>query len=101
MNATTTTKYFSGTVQLNGAYPVKREAVRALYPEGKIKSYDSFNLLVGRTDGIYSTSDFLPVTRIIRFNEEGTKHKCGGRCRNAKAGDCECSCGGKFHGAGN
>lgn len=29
-----------------------------------------------------------------------TKHKCDSRCLNAKGHDCECSCGGKNHGAG-
>jgi len=27
-----------------------------------------------------------------------TDHKCGAKCRSAKGGDCECSCGGKHHG---
>lgn len=97
----TQTKYFSGSIQLAGAYPLGREVVRALHPTGKIKKYDDFNLLVGTVDGKYRTSNFLPVTRIIRYNEEGSKHKCDGRCVNAKRGDCECSCGGVNHGAGN
>ena len=95
------TKYFSGTVELKGAYPIARADVRAQFPEGKIRKYDDFNLLVGTVDGKYSTSNFLPVTRIVRFNPEGSHHKCDGRCLNAKRGDCECSCGGKNHGAGN
>lgn len=99
--ATATFKYFSGTTELKGSYPVKREVVRALFPEGKIQRYDSSNLLVGTVDGKYSLSSFLPVTRIIRFNSAGSNHKCDGRCRNAKRGDCECSCKGQFHGAGN
>lgn len=99
---TAITKYFSGDVELRGAYPLPRTDVRALFPSGKIQKYDSFNLLVGTVDGRYRTSDgFLPVTRIIRYNEAGSKHQCGGRCVNAKGGDCECACGGKNHGAGN
>lgn len=98
----TQTKYFSGDVELKGAYPLSRATVRELFPTGKIQKYDDFNLLVGTVDGQYRTSGgFLPVTRIIRFNPEGSNHKCDGRCLNAKRGDCECSCGGKNHGAGN
>ena len=95
------TKYFSGNVELKGSYPMRREDVRALFPTGKITRFDSFSLLVGTVDGKYSTSTFLPVTRIVRFNENGSGHKCDGRCLNAKRGDCECACGGKNHGAGN
>jgi hypothetical protein len=97
----TQTKYFSGLTELKGIYPLRRAAVRALFPEGKIKKYDDFSLWVGRADGKYSTTEFLPVTRIINYNPEGKQHKCDGRCVNAKRGDCECSCGGENHGAGN
>lgn len=96
-----TTKYFSGTTELKGSYSLPRAAVRALFPEGKIQRFDSFSLLVGTVDGEYSLTSFLPVTRIIRFNSEGSNHKCDGRCLNAKRGDCECSCKGVNHGAGS
>ena len=99
--ATIETKYFSGHIELRGAYPVKRAIVRALFPEGKIKKYDDFSLWVGTLDGKWSESSFLPVTRIIRFNSQGSNHKCDGRCRNAKRGDCECSCKGQNHGSSN
>lgn len=95
------TRYFSGRVELRGSYPLSRETVRAQFPTGTIKRYDSFNLLVGTVDGRYSESSFLPVTRIINYNPQGSQHKCDGRCVNAKRGDCECSCGGVNHGAGN
>lgn len=96
-----TTKYFSGAVELKGFYSLPRPIVREQFPTGKIKKHDDFNLMVGTTDGMYSRTAFLPVTRIIRYNEEGSKHQCGGRCFNAKGGDCKCSCGGTNHGAGN
>lgn len=101
MNTAKQTKYFSNEVELAGAFALEREVVRAQFPQGTIKRYDSFSLWVGTVDGKYSTSNFLPVTRIVRFNPEGSNHKCDGRCFNAKGGDCECSCGGKNHGAGN
>lgn len=98
MSTATTTKYFNGSTELRGSYPLPRAIVREQFPAGKIKKYDDFNLLVGTTDGVYSRTAFLPVTRIIHYNEAGSKHKCDGRCLNAKRGDCECSCGGVNHG---
>ena len=92
-------KYFSNDIELRGSYSLPKPIVRAQFPSGKIKKYDDFNLLVGTTDGRYSTTAFLPVTRIIRHNEAGSLHKCDARCLNAKCGDCECSCGGVNHGA--
>jgi hypothetical protein len=93
-----TTKYFSGSVELAGTFPIKRDLVRAKFPVGTIRKFDDFSLLVGTVDGKYNTDSFLPVTRAIRFDECGSNHKCDGRCQNAKGGDCECECGGKFHG---
>jgi hypothetical protein len=93
-----THRYFSGVVEIKGAYPLANAVVRAQFPLGKFKRYDSFNFFVGTPDGKYSTTQFLPVTRIIRHNEHGTLHQCGSKCRNAKGGDCECSCGGVYHG---
>lgn len=99
MNATRTQfRYFSGETELATFYPLPRATVRAKFPAGAIKKYDDFSLKVGTIDGRYSATDFLPVTRVIRFNPNGTRHECGSRCRSAKGCDCECSCGGKFHG---
>lgn len=98
---TSVTKYFSGDVELKGSYPMDRAAVRALFPTGKIQNNGgTMSLLVGTVDGKYSLTNFLPVTRIVHFNALGSGHKCDARCLNAKRGDCECSCGGKNHGAG-
>ena len=33
-------------------------------------------------------------------NEDGTAGRCDSRCQNARLPECECRCGGKFHGAG-
>jgi hypothetical protein len=94
-------KYFSGDVELRGSYSLPRETVRAQFPTGMIKNDGgTMSLLVGTVDGKYSLTAFLPVTRIIRYDPTGSRHKCDGRCLNAKRGDCECSCGGKNHGAG-
>ena len=92
------TKYFSGSVELKSAFPVARAAVRALFPVGTIKRYDGFSLWAGTVSGKYDTTNFLPVTRIIHHDENGSGHKCDSRCRCAKGGNCECACGGEFHG---
>lgn len=38
--------------------------------------------------------------RVIFRKSNPSNHKCDARCRHAKGGNCECSCGGKYHGAG-
>jgi hypothetical protein len=91
-------KYFSGEVELAIHYPVRRELVRAKFPAGRIRKFDDFDLLVGTVNGRYDRENFLPVTRVICYNPRGSKHECGPRCRSAKGGDCECACGGQFHG---
>lgn len=94
-----THRYFSGSVEIKGAYPIAKAQVRAKFPLPlKIKCYDSSSYFCGTADGKYNFSEYLPVTRIIRHNEHGTLHECGSKCRNAKGGDCECSCGGVYHG---
>ena len=92
------TKYFSGAVELKGAFPVERTIVRASFPTGTIKRFDGFSLWAGTVSGKYDTTNFLPVTRIIHHDENGSGHKCDSRCRCANGGNCECSCGGVFHG---
>jgi len=91
-------KYFSGATELQVSFPMPREVVRAKFPEGRIKKFDDFSLQVGTVDGRYNRESFLPVTRVICYNPNGSQHKCDSRCRCAKGGDCECSCGGRFHG---
>jgi hypothetical protein len=93
----TTIKHYSGAVELAGVWPERRAVVRARFPVGRIKKYDDFSLIVGTQDGKLSP-DFLPVTRIISYKENGSKHKCGAKCRGAKGGNCECECGGANHG---
>jgi hypothetical protein len=36
----------------------------------------------------------------VMVRAKKTDHECDARCRNAKGGDCECSCGGARHGLG-
>ena len=36
----------------------------------------------------------------VMVRAKKTDHECDARCRNAKGGDCDCSCGGARHGLG-
>ena len=38
--------------------------------------------------------------RVTRVVATVTEHTCGAKCRNSKGPNCDCSCGGKNHGAG-
>ena len=40
------------------------------------------------------------VERAIERKANPSNHKCDARCLNATGFKCECSCGGKSHGAG-
>lgn len=92
-------RYFSGSVELPVVWTEKVKAIRTLHPEAALKRIDSFSAWVGGEK--YSRENFLPVTRIVAHNPAGSLHKCGSKCRSAKGSNCECSCRGEFHGAGN
>lgn len=38
------------------------------------------------------------VTLMSWGNSEGTKGRCDAKCHNAKDPDCDCMCGGRYHG---
>lgn len=96
------TKWFSGSTELKAGFALKNEIVRGKFNrevfQASIQRFDSFSLMVGTLDGKWNETEFLPVTRIIRFDESGSGHKCDARCQSAKGGQCECECGGKNHG---
>ena len=50
--------------------------------------------------GINSNGVRVQVERAIQRKNNPSMHKCDARCTNAKGFLCECSCGGKNHGAG-
>ena len=52
-------------------------------------------IFVGRAPN----GEVLPATRIISYKTKPSLHKCDARCMGAKGTNCECSCGGKNHGA--
>ena len=93
-----TVKYFSGTQELRG---VRGEDVARFLAIGGVKSkhnrFDSFQRLVG--EPVDGPAAILPVTRTIFYKSNPSLHKCDARCMGATWHDCECSCGGKNHGA--
>lgn len=98
-------KRFSGTQELIDPHSMDNQQFAASFPGVKGLRYDSFTKWVGspiaEKDVRHSQRTLLPVTRCIHYSDKPSLHKCGGKCRSAKGHDCECSCGGQFHGAGN
>lgn len=93
-----TFKYFSGTTELSGfPMPVRNAEFAARFPGVKGRRYDGFSMLVARD----SFGVEQPVTRVIKYKSRPSLHKCGDKCRSAKGPNCECECGGQFHGCGN
>ena len=98
-----TFKYFSDmngeTVELKAhrLFPMKNKEFALRFPGVKGKRSDSFST--------YTSEDIngtvLPVTRVIERKARPSLHKCDDRCMEAKGFKCECSCGGKNHGAGS
>ena len=84
---------------------VWRRWYRLRWPDAKASSMEAIAglLVAGKGDRLpitYFTEGGRPVLidRIIDYKKTRQPHKCDARCRNAKRGDCECACGGEFHG---
>lgn len=86
----------------NIRYTDMKEDLRQAYERtvivgAKTVRSDSFNFAVGQgPDGLLYAAD-----RLIFRKAAPSNHKCGAKCRSAKGSQCECECGGKYHGAGN
>lgn len=101
--------YFSGTTQLDVITSMPNKQFEQTFGAEALKSSrrsDGFQKLVGfigegNSRRCFTFEGALPVTRVIFRKSNPSNHKCGARCRHAKGGDCECACGGKYHGAGN
>lgn len=100
MSTTTSVRYFSdlgGTVEISAPRPMANAKYRALFGSIKGRRYDGFSMMVGDD----SAGRVLPVTRAISYKRSPSLHKCNAKCLGGKPnGICECSCGGKNHGAG-
>lgn len=97
-------KYFSDVtgepVELEGFRTLSVEVIAERWPGAKPKGPAvNGEHLAGRPIG---GGDLLPVTRVIEFKTDPTRHACDARCRNAsgRSMKCQCSCEGKNHGRG-
>lgn len=93
-------KYFSDigeqAIELFAVRPMRREEFKQKFPTVKGMKYDSLAYWVGIEKSGDST--VLPVTRIIDYKKNPSKHECNARCMTgSRTGSCECSCGGKNH----
>lgn len=94
--------YFSGDIELKSVRVVPNKSFFAIGgKKNKHNAFDSFGRKVGigSPDGIHSAT--MPVTRKIFYKSNPSLHKCDARCMSAIGHNCECSCGGKNHGAAN
>jgi len=89
-------RYYNDDAEISWPDSMKNEEFVATFGSVKSLRFDSFRRLVGKTIG---TSEVLPINRVVYFKtSQPSLHKCGGKCRSATGHNCECSCGGKFHG---
>jgi len=100
------TKYFSGETELRGnIMGLRNSDFAARFPGIKGRRFDGFDMMVAFPEGAKydaALTQALPVTRVINYKSNPSKHECDTRCRHAKGRvmNCECSCEGKNHGAG-
>lgn len=97
--ATSSVKYFSGDQEVKNPQPLDNKKFAAAFPDVRGVRSDGYSKLVGWP--FSGLGEMLPITRIIFFKANPSLHKCDGRCLNATGRNCECSCRGKNHGAGN
>lgn len=92
-----TVKYFSGNTEVKNIFGLKNAAFRAIGgTPSKHNWYDGFCRVAGHP--VSGADAVLPVTRTIYRKTNPSNHVCDARCRHAKGHNCECSCGGEFHG---
>lgn len=91
-------------VELTGVWGLDNADFAKAFPGVKGRRYDGFKRMVGTPAGVPALDvNALPVTRSIEFKSNPSKRLCDARCLNAtgRIMKCECSCGGKNHGAGS
>lgn len=92
-----TVKYFAGTQEVQSPFYMRNADFEQEFPGVKGVRVDGYGKYVAHLDG----SALAAVTRVIFRKANPSMHKCDARCRHAKGRNCECSCGGQFHGAGD
>jgi hypothetical protein len=55
----------------------------------------------GRLTGFDATGTEHEVARSIAYDLNGSRHRCNSSCQHARGKQCECACGGAFHGKGH
>lgn len=99
-------RYFSdfggNTVELTGIYGLDNTEFEKRFPDVKGRRSDSFSKFVGFPQRSMPGQE-LPVTRVINYKSNPSKHKYDSRCIHAtgRTMNCECSCGGANHGKGH
>ncbi len=99
-------KYFSGTEEVFDPTSMPNAVFKQSFGDVKGKRDDSFSMRVGFPHNTHSSQRVRfegakPITRVVAYSLNPSRHKCGARCRHAKGNSCECECGGKNHGAGD
>lgn len=103
--------HFSGDIPVYHTAPMTNTEAAKRFPGVKMVRADGFTVLVGFAERGPDTFDIeakrwnrsafvgaLPVTRRITRPSRPSNHKCDARCRGARGHQCECSCGGRYHG---
>jgi hypothetical protein len=95
-------KYFYGDTELTAVWMDSKERFLSLGGVVSKHNYVSHtqNMIGYYKDDLENTVT-VPVTRMIEYKSNPSKHKCDARCLHATGHVCECACGGKNHGAGN
>jgi hypothetical protein len=96
--------YAPDGTELTGLLMIRNQRHAELFPGVKGTRADSFSHYVAFPPGAPFKDDGTgskPIARTIFFKKNPSLHKCDARCLNAKGHNCECSCGGKNHGAGS
>lgn len=76
--------------------PMKNAEVQKRFGRVYGLRYDSFNIVVS-----CDPEPRIAVRKVDYKTRAPSLHKCNAKCLNGKpGGKCECSCGGKNHGAG-
>lgn len=88
------TKFFSQDIEVQFAGSIANADFSAKFPGVKGVKFDGYKKMVGNLGGLVQSH---PITRMIEVKRV-TDHVCDAKCRCAKGGTCECSCGGRFHG---
>ena len=99
------------TIALTNIRTMDRKEFALAFPGVTGKRCDSFSLYVGNSAEVTPVWDTVarrygplyPVTRMITYKSQPSRHECDARCMNAtgRTMNCECACNGKNHGRGS